>query len=219
VDVRRAGPADLDEVLGLWSQGRDEITRPGRPAVPTGLLGSRLGEALESGQIEILLARREGRAAGFLILRELPLTVMVDQPSISIDQMFVVPEQRRHGVARAMLAQVASRAELSGAEQIVTSVTPLARDTHRFFARLGFSPVIVRRSVSPATLRRRLGGEAYRGALEDLLSRRRSLRARARRRPGLALVGPALVGPEVEGADELTALTGLGPLDDESALA
>jgi GNAT superfamily N-acetyltransferase len=205
VDVRRAGSADLDEVLSLWSQGRDELARPARPSVSTLQLGPRLAEALAAGQIEVLLARREGRPAGFLILREVPPTLMLEKPSISIDQMFVVPEQRRHGVARAMLAQVASRAELTGAEQIVTSVTPLARDTHRFFARLGFSPVIVRRSVSPATLRRRLGGEAYRGALEELLSRRRSLRARARRRPGRA----------VPGAPEELAV--LDQLDDESA--
>ena len=65
----------------------------------------------------------------------------------------------------------------------ITSVAPWARDMHRFFARLGFSPVTVRRSVSPAVLRRRLTGEQHRGALEDLLSRRRSLRARARRQP------------------------------------
>ena len=209
VDVRRAGSADLAEVLTLWNQGRDETARPGRPAGPTGQIGPRLAEAVAAGQIEILLARREGRPAGFLILRELPRTLLAEQPSISIDQMFVLPEQRRHGVARAMLAQVASRAELSGAEQIVTSVTPLARDTHRFFARLGFSAVIVRRSVSPAILRRRLGGEAYRGALEDLLSRRRSLRARARRRPA-----PAILGADLDPPDELAALAAL---DDESA--
>jgi GNAT superfamily N-acetyltransferase len=190
VDVRRATVDDLAEVLELWAQGRDEIVRLGRPSTTPEQVGPRLAEAISAGQIEILLARREGRPAGFLILREAPLNFMVDQQAICIDQIYVAADARRHGVARAMLSQVAGRAEHRGAEQIVSSVTPWAKDTHRFFARLGFSPLAVRRSVTPATLRRRLSGELHRGGLEDLLSRRRSLRARARNRPVLAIVDP-----------------------------
>ncbi len=194
VEVRRASVDELGEVLDLMARGRDEISRMGRPAASPEQIATRLTEALTAGQIQVLLARREGRPAGFLIFRETPLTFMVDQPSISIDQLFVSVDERRHGVARAMLAQVATRAERSGAEQIVSSVTPWARETHRFFARLGFAPVIVRRSVSTAALRRRLGGEHHRGALEDLLSRRRSLRARSRR-PGIGMVDADLTTP------------------------
>ena len=190
VAVQRATVDDLPQVLGLWAEGRQETARLGRPSTSAEQAAPRLAEAISSGQIEVLLARREGRPVGFLILTEGPPTFLTDQPAICIDQIFVTPGARRHGVARAMLSQVAGRAEHSGAEQIVSSVTPWARDTHRFFARLGFSPLMVRRSVSPATLRRRLSGELHRGALEDLLSRRRSLRARARRRPALAIVEP-----------------------------
>jgi GNAT superfamily N-acetyltransferase len=188
VDVRRVTAGELGDVLELWNQGRDEITLQGRQSTSAEQVGPRLADALAAGQIEILLARREGRPAGFLILRETPLTFMVDQPAICIDQLFVAVEARRHGVARAMLSLVAGRAERSGAEQVVSSVPPWARETHRFFARLGFTPVTVRRSVTPAMLRRRLTGEPNRRGLEDLLARRRSLRARARRRPVLAMV-------------------------------
>jgi GNAT superfamily N-acetyltransferase len=197
VDVRRVTADDLGDVLELWTQGRDAIARQGRSATSAEQVGPRLADALAAGQIEILLARREGRPAGFLILRETPVSFMVDQPAICIDQLYVAVEARRHGVARAMLGLVAGRAERSGAEQIVSSVTPWARDTHRFFARLGFSPLTVRRSVAPATLRRRLTGESARGGLEDLLARRRSLRARARRRPALAVV-PSDPSPDEE---------------------
>jgi GNAT superfamily N-acetyltransferase len=190
VDVRRVVVGDLAAVLELWSQGREENVRLGRPSTSAEVAGPRLAEAIAAGQIEILLASWEGRPAGFLILRESPLNYLADQLTICVDQMFVAPHARRHGVARALLGQVAGRAERSGAEQIVTSVTPWARDTHRFFARLGFAPVTVRRSVTPATLRRRLSGEMHRGALEDLLSRRRSLRARARNRRGLTMLDP-----------------------------
>lgn len=188
VDVRRATVDDLADLLELWTQGRQETARLGRPSTSAEQAGPRLAEAMATGQIEVLLARRRDRAVGFLILRESPLSFLVDQPAIYVDQMFVTAGTRRQGVARAMLAHVAGRAEHSGAEQIISSVTPWARDTHRFFARLGFSPVTVRRSVTPAMLRRRLSGEPHRGGLEDLLSRRRSLRARARSRPDLAMV-------------------------------
>ncbi len=73
---------------------------------------------------------------------------------------------------------------------------------HRFLARLGFTPLVLRRVVATSTLRRRLAGESKRSALEDLLSRRRSLRARAVRAAtpphGLALdVAEAPVVPVV----------------------
>jgi GNAT superfamily N-acetyltransferase len=191
VDVRRATVDDLADLLELWTEGRDENARLGRTSTPAEQVGPRLVEAMATGQIEVLLARRDGRAVGFLILRVSPLSFLVDQPAVHIDQMFVTAGTRRHGVARAMLGQVAGRAEHCGAEQILSSVAPWDRDTHRFFARLGFSPVTVWRSVTPATLRRRLSGELHRGGLEDLLSRRRSLRARARNRPALAIVNPA----------------------------
>ena len=222
VEVRRATVDDLGDVLGLWAEGREEIVRLGRPSTTAEQIGPRLAEALVAGQIEILLARRDGRPAGFLILREAPLSFMVDQQAICIDQMFVATYARRHGVARAMLGQVAGRAERSGAEQIVTSVTPWARDTHRFFARLGFSPLTVRRSVTPATLRRRLSGELHRGGLEDLLSRRRSLRARARNRRVLSVVDIADPVMAVDDAGpstviDLTVAEGADLVDDGSA--
>ena len=198
VDVRRATVDDLADLLELWTEGREENARLGRTSTSAEQARPRLAEAMASGQIEVLLARRDSRAVGFLILRESPLSFLVDQPAVHIDQMFVTATTRRHGVARAMLAQAAGRAEHCGAEQIISSVAPWARDTHRFFARLGFTPVTVWRSVTPATLRRRLSGELHRGGLEDLLSRRRSLRARARNRPVLAIVNPD--GP----VDELT---------------
>jgi GNAT superfamily N-acetyltransferase len=197
VDVRRATVDDLTEILDLWSQGREEVARLGRPTVAAEQVRSRLTEAVASGQVEILLARREGRPAGFLILRRSPLSFVVEAPALCIDQLYVAADARRLGVARAMLSHVPGRAERLGAEQIVTSVAPWARDMHRFFARLGFSPVTVRRSVSPAVLRRRLTGEQHRGALEDLLSRRRSLRARARRRPPVDPMDPEETPPPV----------------------
>jgi GNAT superfamily N-acetyltransferase len=182
VDVRSARSGDVPVILELWAQARDEMVRLGRASAPVEQIAPRLQRGIRSGELEVLIARRDGLPVGFVVLRETPLSFLLE-PALSIDELFVLRDYRRHGVARAMLTHVATRAERSGADQIVSSVTPLARETHRFFARLGFIPLTVRRAVSPAMLRRRLCAEPSRGGLEDLLSRRRSQRARGRRRP------------------------------------
>jgi ribosomal protein S18 acetylase RimI-like enzyme len=182
VEARRANPGDLDELVLLWSQARGELGRQGRSLSPAPLepFRARLLEALSSTETIILLGRSEGAAAGFAVLRHLPV-LLADPAAIQVDQLFVIPSMRRRGVARAMLLLTASIAERLGAEQVFAGAPPSAREAHRFLARLGFSPVIVRRVTGTTVLRRRLAGEGHRRGLDDLLSRRRSLRARSLR--------------------------------------
>jgi GNAT superfamily N-acetyltransferase len=179
VEVRRSTVDDVEEVLALWREARAETDRSSRP-VPVEQLRPRLTAALERGEVEVLLARWDARPAGFVVVRIAPLSVLGETPAVHVEQLFVTPELRRHGIARALLSGVVARAERECADQIVTGVPPWARDTHRFFARLGFTPLVVRRTVATGVLRRRLAGESARTAVDDLLSRRRSLRARAR---------------------------------------
>jgi ribosomal protein S18 acetylase RimI-like enzyme len=178
VEVRRATADDVEEVLALWAEAR-EADRAGRP-VPVEQLRPRLATAIGRGEVEVLVARWDGRPAGYVIVRLAPLTLLAETPAVHVEHLFVTPELRRHGIARALLAGVVARAERECADTVVAGVTPWARDTHRFFARLGFTPLVVRRTVATPVLRRRLAGESSRGAVDDLLSRRRSLRARAR---------------------------------------
>jgi GNAT superfamily N-acetyltransferase len=183
VEVRRACVDDLDDLSMLWSTAREEVV--GRGRVPVGLpleqLRPRLQETLASPDIHTLVARWEGRPAGYALLRVAPALAILDGPALHIDHLFVLPEARRHGVARALLVAATAIAERNGAEQVLAGAPPSARDSHRFLARLGFSPLVVRRAVGTAALRRRLAGEGQRRGLDDLLSRRRSLRARALR--------------------------------------
>ena len=195
VEVSRAREADLDDVFDLWTQGRDEVIRLGRSPISAEHLRPRLTQAMQAGQAEVVIARRDGQPAGFVILREPAIAFMSESAALCIEQLYVARSQRRHGVARAMLSYVAGRAERSACDQILTSVTPWARETHRFFARLGFVPVTVHRSVTPSILRRRLTGESSRGGLDDLISRRRSLRAKAR----VPVNRPAVHTTRVEG--------------------
>jgi ribosomal protein S18 acetylase RimI-like enzyme len=178
VEVRRATADDVEDVLALWREARD-ADRSLRP-VPVEQLRPRLTSAMARGEVEVMVARWDSRPAGYVIVRLAPLTLLAETPAAHVEHLFVTPELRRHGIAHALLGCVVARAERACADTVVAGVSPWARETHRFFARLGFTPLVVRRTVATPVLRRRLAGESARGAVDDLLSRRRSLRARAR---------------------------------------
>lgn len=182
VEARRATPADVDDLLLMWTRAREELGRTARPpyAVTPDQFRARLEEALGGQELIILIGRYEGGAAGYAVLRLAPV-LLVDGDALHIEHLFVLPSVRHRGVARALLMLATSVAERHGADQIMAGAAPSARDTHRFLARLGFSPLVVRRVVGTSALRRRLAGEGPRRGLEDLLSRRRSMRARSLR--------------------------------------
>ncbi|HEX2808419.1 MAG TPA: GNAT family N-acetyltransferase, partial [Kineosporiaceae bacterium] len=192
VEVRRATVDDLDELLLLWAQAREEVGHGvrGPGSIPTEQIRPRLRETLNGTETHVLVARYEGVTAGYAVLRLAPVLAMLDGPVLHIDHLYVNPQTRRRGVARALLVATTAIAERHGADQLLAGAPPSARESHRFLARLGFSPLVVRRVVGTATLRRRLAGEGQRRGLEDLLSRRRSLRARGLRVgwPGVGLV-------------------------------
>jgi GNAT superfamily N-acetyltransferase len=181
LDVRRAVPDDVEDLLQLWLEARHEVVPLGRSMLVGSPEAARplLLQALGAGEVEVLLAHLERRPAGFVIVRAGRLTPMCEARVLEIDHLFVTRELRRHGVGRALLMGVAAAAERRGAEQVVSNAAPMARDTQRFFARLGFSPLVTLRAAPTGTLVRRLAGTSRTGgALEDLLSRRRRLRAR-----------------------------------------
>lgn len=213
VEVRRALVDDLDDLLGLWSTSREELSRNVRAvAAPPDQLRPRLRDSLGVSDAPVLIARYEGFPAGYAVLRLAPVLAL-EGTALHIDHLYVVPQFRRRGVARALLAAATSIAERNGADQVLAGAPPSARDIHRFLARLGFSPLMVRRVVGTSQLRRRLAGEGQRRGLDDLLSRRRSLRARAAR-AGWAPSGWG--GPDREGGDDpVPPATVSPPLDAE----
>ena len=223
VDVRQAGACDIDDLLVLWLQARAEISGAGRPwlGVSPDTIRPRLLDALTRRQdLQILLARWEGRPAGFVVVRVGQLMPVVDGDCVQLDHLFVTPPLRRHGVARALLAGVAAVAERHGADEILSGAPPSAREVHRFLARLGFTPLVLRRVVGTATLRRRLAGESKRSALEDLLSRRRSSRARSTRLAtpptGLALAPPGAPGASASSASSASSAASTAELADRT---
>lgn len=185
VVVRPPTEEDLTDLLALWEELRQ---RTGRgvavaPIPSEDLLRERLADALGSSTFRGVVAEVDGQLAGMATFEVRPLGPLVDTPVVQVDYLHVREGFRRRGVGRALMASASSFAEDAGAEHLTVNVLPQLRDANRFYARLGFTPLVVRRVASVATLRRRLGSEPTPAAERAgrLARRRIVLRARATR--------------------------------------
>lgn len=180
VTVRRVQPEDHSDFIELWMAHRIENGTTPEAAARLALDGT-LRAALERADICAAIADVDGTPGGYVVLTDSTRSLLVDSPCVSIDMLYVRPELRREGIARALIGATTMYADRQGAEHIVTAVPAQDRDANRFFARLGFAPETLRRITSVSALQRRLAGEHVpRYSLEKVLARRRDLRARAR---------------------------------------
>lgn len=178
VDVRDAGPDDLPALLAMWRELRDlggRLERTMPPASEDGVL-DRLKAISDDPQSRAVVALVDGQVAGMAVFTSSDYAPLFDQMAVHVHYLHVRESCQRRGVGHALLAAAVTMADEVGAEHVITSVLPQLRDTQRFYARLGFGPVVVRRSVPVSMLRRRLVGEARSTSADNLLARRRTLR-------------------------------------------
>ncbi|MDQ1620143.1 MAG: hypothetical protein QOE19_2712 [Actinomycetota bacterium] len=178
VAVRDAVPDDLPDLLAMWDElcdlgGRVERTTPS--SSEDGVL-DRLRSVSDDPDSRMLVATIDGDTAGMVLLTRSSYAPLFDQTAVHVHYLHVRDGFRRRGVGHALLAAAVAMADEVGAEQVLTSVLPHLRETQRFYARLGFGPVMVRRSVPVSMLRRRLAGEARPSQADNVLARRRTLR-------------------------------------------
>ena len=153
VHVRTATPDDLPLLLALDGEVRDhggkENGRAHREA--------RYAEALADPTRRVLVAQADdGDALGMALLVRGSASSLLDLPAVHLSHFVVADRHRRKGAGRALVAAAAAYAEEIGAEHVVVSVMPTSRDANRFFARLGFAPLVIRRVAPLSVVRRRL---------------------------------------------------------------
>jgi GNAT superfamily N-acetyltransferase len=95
--------------------------------------------------------------------------------------LYVAQSAQHKGVGNALLEVAAEFALASGVEAVAVDVPPSMREANRFFARVGFAPMVTRRVIPSASLKRRLDA-APGGRMARL--RARSAARRASARPG-----------------------------------
>jgi GNAT superfamily N-acetyltransferase len=176
VEVTTVDADHLHEVSGLWLAAKVDAGSSKQVCART-LSEGRLAAALRRPGVQTFLACIDGEPVGYAVTSDNPFGLS-PSPEVVVEQLWVAPDARRHGVAKALLTAVLGSAERCGCEVVVSNVPTTSRDANRFFARLGFGSVVVRRVVATSTLRRKLApGTADTG--DALRRRRRSLRHRA----------------------------------------
>jgi len=195
VRVRAAIADDVAELVELWTElqdsARDPLVPRARSAEPAAsLAATRLRNLLDNPLARVVVAEdRTGRIVGMALLACEQFGEFFEVSAVHLSHLVVHPDHRRRGVGHALLSASAAYAEESGVDQLVVSVPPALREAHRFFARLGFVPLVSRRVAAVGVLRRRLADGG--GSRLDALVRRRTIPVRRRgviaRRPGEAL--------------------------------
>ena len=178
--VREAELHDLPDIGRLWGDikkvaGRSDRLAP-MPSFDRVRNYLRYGPPDPNQRVLVATVDGDDDVVGFCVLSRQPFAPLYDGCSVHLHYLHVAERCRRHGVGRALVAAGATFAEEVAAEHVVTSVYPQLRDCNRFFARLGFAPVITRRVVALPALRRRLATEARAGSVDEVLARRRSIR-------------------------------------------
>lgn len=178
VAVRDASPDDLPELMAMWDELREIGSRLERVMPASGEDGvlERLQAVTEDPNSRALVATVDGEVAGMTVLTATTYAPLFEQRAVHAHYLHVRDGFRRRGVGKALLAAAVCFADEADAEHVLISVLPQMRDTQRFYARLGFSPLVVRRSVPVSVLRRRLAGQSAPSIADHLVARRRSLR-------------------------------------------
>lgn len=171
--VRAARARDLPALVDLAGELREALLPSAdaglRPTTVAGraVLEQRLRDALADPRRHVVVAQSEaGETLGMALLTVADANALFDSPAVHMTHAVVGDRFRRRGAGRALVAAAVAYAEEHGTDQVVVSVRPGSREANRFYARLGFAPLALRRSASVSTLRRSLAtGEVPVGRL------------------------------------------------------
>lgn len=178
VHIRDATPADAETLLNLWSR-----TTRHPEASPDAIRDaeSALANLAADPDERLVVATIEDRLVAALHLIRSPISPLVLESVVHTSYLLVEPDQRKHGVGRALLEAAVLWAEEKDVHQI-TAITDANRDTNRFFVRLGMTTLATVRSAPTAVLRKKLSSERALPTgnrhLGEVLAQRRSMRRR-----------------------------------------
>lgn len=132
--IRRGGPRDAPIILRLI-RGLAEYERLAHQVEAT------IGRIRHHGfgrrrYFETLICRRPGRAVGFA-LYFFTYSTFLARPSLYLEDLFVLPEERGSGAGRALLAALARIAVRRGCGRMEWTVLDWNRPAIGFYRRLG----------------------------------------------------------------------------------
>jgi ribosomal protein S18 acetylase RimI-like enzyme len=188
VSVRTATVDDLPALVQLWQELRDLSPRRPRPGHAAETPEQRLQSVIDDPACRVVVAVLDDEPVGMAVLSRTWVSPLLDAMAVQVSLLVVSGQHRKHGVGRALVTAAVSYAEELDADEVVVSVLPHLREANRFYAQLGFSPQVMRRTASVTGLRRRLVAASDLRSVPDLARRR-------------ALLGPARVKAALRRAD------------------
>lgn len=155
VTVRTATPQDAPVLVELWAELRElsgrQVSLPSVEAVV-----ARLQRVAEDPDSRVVVAVCDESVVGLAVYALGVVSSLVEATAVSITYLHVRRGERRRGIGAALVAAAAAFADERGADNVVVNVLPQLREANRYYARLGFGPLVVRRVAPTAALRRRL---------------------------------------------------------------
>lgn len=178
VTTRAATAADVPVLVSLWNELRQLGGRAERAVNPVPLpdIGERLLDALADPECRIVIATVAQEPVGMGVLFALRPDPLSHNRVVQITHVVVAPRARRRGVGHALVSAAVDYADELHVEHVTAGLYPSLRDASRFYARMGFAPVLVHRVAPVAALRRRLGADSGLSRVEDVVRRRTRIR-------------------------------------------
>ena len=175
VVTRTAVEDDLAALVNLAGELSELGGRAERAVNPLGAGEGpeRLLAVLSEPNCRVVVALEGEVPVGFALLKIHAPDPLSDAQIVDVTHLFVDRARRHRGVGHALMAAAADFAGERRVDHVAVSAYPSLRDTIRFFARLGFAPMTVRRVAPVSVLRRRVsvesGGQAARRRRARLL--------------------------------------------------
>ena len=138
IEIRRAASADVLVIL-RFIQGLADYERLAHECVATedALHATLFGDTPAA---HVIIARQDGVDVGFA-LYFFNYSTFLAQPGLYLEDLFVDPAHRGHGVGRALLARLATIAEERRCGRMEWSVLDWNTDAIRFYESLGARPM------------------------------------------------------------------------------
>jgi GNAT superfamily N-acetyltransferase len=177
VFTRAATYDDLPTLISLWEELRQVGGRAERAVNPmsTTDIRQRLSDVLIDPDCRIVMACVDDVPVGMAVLQVSQPDPLADAKLLQIVHLVVQRSRRHRGVGRALVAAAGEFATEMQVDHIGAGVYPSLRDANRFYARLGFAPVAVRRIAPVTVLRRRLSQDRAAAMMGNGVRRRTRL--------------------------------------------
>lgn len=178
VVTRTAVIGDLPVLLALWQELREVGARAERAVNPVATpdIAGRLSDAIGRPDCRLVIAFVDDQPAGMAMFHAVRPDPLSDSTVLQMMHVVVAKAHRRRGVGHALVAAAADVADELRIEYVSVGVYPSLREASRFYARLGFAQVMVRRVAPVAVLRRRLAGDVATLRVDDVVRRRTRMR-------------------------------------------